>query len=185
MLIKTKIDLPIERTRDQRVYACAKSFKIFCEYYFLTPTKRPTTETHPVAQPRVQPPPRACKSDRLPASLFAPAPLCKSVAHDFSRRPCPFCKSDAPHGTLPSICIRASALRRVSQPNSQRASHHAALRSSRLSAAPLSEQRFKVGQSVSYSSGPRGQAGSSGIYRITQLGLSRRANARRVDASWR
>src|SRR5262249_38772178 len=34
---------------------------------------------------------------------------------------------------------------------------------------PLSDHRFKVGQCVNYTSGPRHQRGSSGVYRITQL----------------
>jgi len=33
----------------------------------------------------------------------------------------------------------------------------------------LSDHRFKVGQSVNYTSGPRRQPGSSGVYKITQL----------------
>ena len=33
----------------------------------------------------------------------------------------------------------------------------------------LGDHRFKVGQSVDYTSGPRSQAGSSGVYKITQL----------------
>ena len=33
----------------------------------------------------------------------------------------------------------------------------------------LGDHRFKVGQSVNYTSGPRSQAGSSGVYKITQL----------------
>jgi hypothetical protein len=33
----------------------------------------------------------------------------------------------------------------------------------------LDDHRFKVGQSVNYMSSPRSQAGSSGVYKITQL----------------
>ena len=33
----------------------------------------------------------------------------------------------------------------------------------------MGDHRFKVGQSVNYTSGPRSQAGSSGVYKITQL----------------
>ena len=33
----------------------------------------------------------------------------------------------------------------------------------------MTEHRFKVGQSVSYTSGPFGRGGSSGVYKITQL----------------
>ena len=33
----------------------------------------------------------------------------------------------------------------------------------------LGDHRFKVGQSVNYMPGPRSQAGSSGVYKITQL----------------
>ncbi len=33
----------------------------------------------------------------------------------------------------------------------------------------LGDHRFKVGQSVNYTSGPRIQAGSGGVYKITQL----------------
>jgi hypothetical protein len=33
----------------------------------------------------------------------------------------------------------------------------------------VSEHKFKVGQSVSYTSGPFGRGGGSGVYRITQL----------------
>jgi len=33
----------------------------------------------------------------------------------------------------------------------------------------LSDHRFKVGQSVNYTSGPTSQRGASGVYRITQL----------------
>ena len=33
----------------------------------------------------------------------------------------------------------------------------------------LGDHRFKVGQSVNYTSGPRSQAGSSSVYKITQL----------------
>jgi hypothetical protein len=33
----------------------------------------------------------------------------------------------------------------------------------------VTEHRFKVGQSVSYTSGPFGRGGSSGVYKITQL----------------
>jgi hypothetical protein len=33
----------------------------------------------------------------------------------------------------------------------------------------LGDHRFKVGQSVNYTPGPRSQAGSSGVYKITQL----------------
>ena len=33
----------------------------------------------------------------------------------------------------------------------------------------LSEHRFKIGQTVNYTSGPFGRGGSSGVYKITQL----------------
>jgi hypothetical protein len=33
----------------------------------------------------------------------------------------------------------------------------------------LNDHKFKVGQSVSYTYGRRGQAGSSGVYKVTQL----------------
>jgi len=33
----------------------------------------------------------------------------------------------------------------------------------------LSDYRFKIGQTVSYTSGPYGRGGSSGVYKITQL----------------
>ena len=33
-LTKDKIDLLLNGTREERVYACAKSFKLFCVYYF-------------------------------------------------------------------------------------------------------------------------------------------------------
>jgi hypothetical protein len=33
----------------------------------------------------------------------------------------------------------------------------------------LSEHRFKVGQTVHYTSGPYGRGGASGVYKITQL----------------
>ena len=33
----------------------------------------------------------------------------------------------------------------------------------------LHERRFKVGQSVSFTSGPFGRGGTSGIYKVTQL----------------
>jgi hypothetical protein len=33
----------------------------------------------------------------------------------------------------------------------------------------LGDHRFKVGQSVNYTSGPRSQPGSSGVYKVTQL----------------
>jgi hypothetical protein len=33
----------------------------------------------------------------------------------------------------------------------------------------LSDYRFKIGQTVSYTSGPYGRGGASGVYKITQL----------------
>lgn len=33
----------------------------------------------------------------------------------------------------------------------------------------LSDHRFKIGQTVSFASGPYGRGGSSGVYKITQL----------------
>ena len=49
----------------------------------------------------------------------------------------------------------------------------------------MGDHRFKVGQSVNYASGPRSQAGSSGVYKITQLlppeGEERQYRIKRAD----
>src|SRR5262249_36026186 len=39
---------------------------------------------------------------------------------------------------------------------------------------PVHEHKFKVGQSVSFTSGPFGRGGTNGIYKVTQLATRRR-----------